>query len=653
MMDPPILDDDLLAPGVAVELDQVCDRFERAWKEGRQPALEQFLAGSSDCATLLRELLVLELTYRALRGDNCQPEEYQRRFPDRAALIADVFAELNAKSTIERGSLVRPSAVSTLPYGPARAHRAGADTDKAVSAIGKYRLIERLGGGGQGEVFRAVHPKLLGRDVVIKWARQSLDGPRQQQLLAEGQVLARLDDPGLVRVYDVDMCDGRPFIVFEYVAGRTLHDQMKQARPSFRQAALLICQLAATLERVHQKGVLHRDLKPQNVLIDLAGQPRLLDFGLAWLQPTAGAETDRPERGISGTPQYMPPEQARGDLDRLGPHSDVFGLGAIFYEMLTGQPPYNAADRSALWAQARQGRIAPPRQLNPRVPRSLEAICLRALAPDLEQRYPTARSLERALRRYLARPKLALAGVAALVLAAGIAVTVVSLPGRPHAPPGTAGLQTLPQTLLSGDLIVNVWSPSGSKPGMPLDQPGALPVRTGEMLRVSVKLNQPAYTYLILLDSRGDVHPLHPWNPERGFREPPRQDRPIQEISLPEKTADQPHKGWELDEHSGLETFLLLVRRTPLPEDYDLAGRIGQYPSAPLRHPQEFVVRGAGPDGDSADRDLHRSLDAELSTKRGLNLEAKRIDEPLLQVFERLRGDFELIRAVRFAHVSN
>src|SRR5262249_11136074 len=150
----------------------------------------------------------------------------------------------------------------------------------------------------------------------------------------------------------------------------------------------------------------------------------------------------------------------------------------------------------------------------------------------------------------------------------------------------------------------------------------------------------------ILLDSRGDVHPLHPWKPERGFRELPPAPRAIQELSLPENTPD---KGWELDEHDGLETFLLLVRRTPLPDEDDLASRIGKYPSAPLRHPQEFVVRGAGFDGSNVDRDLHRGLESDV-TKRGLNLEAKKIDEPLLQVFERLRPDFELIRAVRFAH---
>jgi serine/threonine protein kinase len=649
MTDPPILDDDLLAPGVALKLDQVCDRFETAWKEGRRPQLEQFLGESSDSATTLRELLVLELSYRALQGETCRPEEYHRRFPGRAALIDEVFAELTSRSTpISCASLVRPSAASTLPYGPGRVSRSSADTDTLASAIGKYRLIERLGGGGQGEVFRAVHPNLPGRDVVIKWARQSLDGPRQQQLLAEGQVLARLDDPGLVRVYDVDMCEGRPFIVFEYVAGRSLHDQMKQARPTFRQAAVLVGQLAGTLERVHQKGVLHRDLKPQNVLIDLAGQPRLLDFGLAWLQPAGGADSDRPTSGISGTPQYMPPEQARGEPDRLGPHSDVFGLGAIFYELLTGQPPYDG-DRAALWEKARRGQIVPVRQLHPRVPRRLEAICMKALAADPAQRYPNARSLERALRGYLLRPKIALAGVAVALFAAGIAIVLTALLGRPQTPLGTASLQSLSQTPLTGDLTVNVWSPNGTKPGMTLDQPGALPVRTGEMLRVKVKLNQPAYTYLILLDSRGDVHPLHPWKPERGFRELPPAPRAIQELSLPENTPD---KGWELDEHDGLETFLLLVRRTPLPDDYDLASRIGKYPSAPLRHPQEFVVRGAGFDGGNVDRDLHRGLESDV-TKRGLNLEAKKIDEPLLQVFERLRPDFELIRAVRFAHVSN
>jgi serine/threonine-protein kinase len=297
-----------------------------------------------------------------------------------------------------------------------------------VTTIGKYRVIERLGSGAQAVVYRAVHPGLPGRDVVVKWAGQPLPADRQRLFLAEGKVLTQLDDPGLVRVHDMDVHDGRPFVVFEYVAGRTLHDQLKQGRPPFRQAALLIAQLAHVLGRVHQRGVLHRDLTPQSILIDAAGQPRLLDFGLAWMPPPSASEPHWIDRGVSGNPQYMPPEQARGEADRIGPASDVFALGAVLYELLTGQPPYQDPQRAVLWERARRGQVPPPRTVNAGIPKALEAICLKALAADPAGRYANAQQFERALRRYLLRPRLVvITALLAAVIGLGALAAFLSL----------------------------------------------------------------------------------------------------------------------------------------------------------------------------------------------------------------------------------
>src|SRR5262249_51517666 len=153
-------------------------------------------------------------------------------------------------------------------------------------AIGKYRIVERLGAGGQGEVFRAIHPELR-CDVTVKWARHDLPADLQQGLLAEGRVLARLDDPGVVRVHDVGTHEGRPFAVFAYVPGRTLAERLREGRLSFREAAALTAALAHTLEKLHRQGVVHRDLKPANILLKSRGRqtgefgmPLLLDFGL-------------------------------------------------------------------------------------------------------------------------------------------------------------------------------------------------------------------------------------------------------------------------------------------------------------------------------------------------------------------------------------
>src|SRR5262249_12029267 len=165
----------------------------------------------------------------------------------------------------------------------------------------------------------------------------------------------------------------------------------------------LVASLAATVEALHQQGVLHLDLKPSNILIDSTGRPRLLDFGLAAM--TRPWDEPAPEEdGISGTLHYMAPEQALGRAERIGPRTDVFGLGAILYEPLSGRPPYEAQSRAELLDRVRQARVIPPSRRRSGVPGSLERICLKALAADPADRYASAAQLERALRRDLRRP---------------------------------------------------------------------------------------------------------------------------------------------------------------------------------------------------------------------------------------------------------
>jgi serine/threonine protein kinase len=449
-------------------------------------------------------------------------------------------------------------------------------------------------------------------------------------LLGEAEILARLDEPGLVRLYDADVHEGRPFVVMEYVAGRTLEQRLKQGRPSFRETANLVAQLAHTLDRVHEHGVCHRDLKPSNVILDAAGRPRVLDFGLALLDQLWGG-TERHEGEVSGTLGYIAPEQARGQVERIGARTDVFGLGAILYELLTGRPPYRGAGRDDLWAQARHCEITPPRQLDKRVSRPLERICLKALAADPEERYPTAGQLESALRQYLCRRWLGVGLIGVILLFAG-----------------TLGLWLLPRGLsdpLSGDLIIRVWSEGeGGKRGLRVDQPdsGALPVHDKEMIQMEVRLNRPGYAYLLWIDAAGRVDTYYPWNRHKDTIEtPPPSQTPQESLLSPELRA----QGWEVGPPCGLETILLLARTTPLPAEVKLAGVIGRMPATRLRHPQEFITRGY-------DRGRPTEL-APYDSHRGGSSEAKQIDEPLLRLEERLRPHFEVIRYVRFAHQSD
>ena len=315
----------------------------------------------------------------------------------------------------------QPAAVNPIPEMP--------------PFIGPYRVVAYLGRGGQGSVFRAAHPTLA-RDVVIKIASRELTPSQQQSLFAEGRVLARLDDPGLIRVFDANVHEGRPYLVFEFVQGRSLADQVRGASPRPRDAVALVAELADILERVHRAGVLHRDLKPTNVLIDAAGRPRLMDFGSALL--TAPYTDAVAEEELSGTPSYMSPEQANADAARVGPPSDVFGLAGVLYHLVTGSPPYPGTSNRMIWDLAKTGRVTPATQRNPAVPRALAAILDKALAFDPADRHQSAAEFGRALRGYLRRPLLRRAFLVAAVvglLATAVAVVVVQSRKDPDPPP--------------------------------------------------------------------------------------------------------------------------------------------------------------------------------------------------------------------------
>lgn len=309
------------------------------------------------------------------------------------------------------------SFVETTAHSIAPGTQASADV---TAVIGKYRVIERLGAGGQGEVYRAVHPS-LGRDVVVKWAAKSLPESARQQLIEEGRVLARLEDPGLVRVYDVDVCDGRPFIVFEYLQGNSLAELLRRDPPKVRDAVRLTARIGQIVARIHERGVLHRDLKPANILLDALGQPRLLDFGLASMSQPYREGNGTETWGLVGTLSYMPPEQANSQTEKVGPRSDQFSLAAILYEMLTGRPPYTGSTYDSVWDQAREGIVVSPRQRNPQVPRAVEQICLKAMTANPADRFPSVGAFGRALEGYLARPRrLMVAGALLFATLAGL-----------------------------------------------------------------------------------------------------------------------------------------------------------------------------------------------------------------------------------------
>ncbi len=269
-----------------------------------------------------------------------------------------------------------------------------------VRYFGDYDVLGEIARGGMGVVYRS-RQKSLNRIVALKMIRAGrlADDAEVKRFRTEAEAAANLQHPNIVAIHEIGDHEGQHYFSMDYVEGKDLAQLVSGGPLSTALAARYVKTIAEAIAYAHQRGTLHRDLKPHNVLIDQHDQPRITDFGLAKLTKHDSSLTL--EGAVMGSPSYMPPEQATGRHDQVGPHSDVYSLGAILYELLTGQPPFKAETPLATLHKVVEEEATPPSKINPRVSADLETICLKCLEKSPERRYATARALAEDLERFL------------------------------------------------------------------------------------------------------------------------------------------------------------------------------------------------------------------------------------------------------------
>ena len=404
MNDAPIDPAQLLATELVLHLRE---ELKQRWRAGSPVRVEDLLAKSQGkiADEGILDLIYQEIVLREEAGEQPTLDEYRQRFPLLDDSLQRQFAlhEILNKSMLDSGAASTSATVTINENTPLAAAPSSPGTADSPSCpmpiIPGYEILAEIGRGGMGVVYQARQVNLE-RTVALKMVLHGeyASPDARRRFRTEAAAVARIQHPHIVQIIEIGEQDGRLYFSLEYCSGGSLAAKLNGKQQPSGEAARLVGMLARAVHAIHQQQIVHRDLKPANVLLTADGQPKITDFGLARRLDEEG----RTQTGaVMGTPSYMSPEQARGETKQVGPAADIYALGAILYECLTGRPPFFAANTLETLHQVIENDPASPRSFNPHIDRDMETVCLKCLEKEPVKRYASAEELAEDLERWL------------------------------------------------------------------------------------------------------------------------------------------------------------------------------------------------------------------------------------------------------------